>query len=50
MGESKENWITFQNDWNLHLKYYPQLKTKENIEGEEYSFMVGYHEEQDKQG
>ena len=45
MGETRENWVTHQNDWTPPLKYHPELKTKEpvgiviwDLKGEEGSF------------
>ena len=35
MGETQKNWVTHQNGWSPHLKYYLQLKTKEDVEGGE---------------
>ena len=50
MGETQENWVTCQNDWSPCLKYHPQLKTKEDVEGEEESVIGGYQEQHSKQG
>ena len=33
MGETWENWVSHQNCQSLCHKYYPQLKTKKDIEG-----------------
>ena len=34
LEETQENLVTFQNCWNSHLKFYLQLKTKEDVEVE----------------
>lgn len=34
IGETQKNWVTLQNGQRLHLKYYPQLKKKEDVEVE----------------
>ena len=31
MGEARENWVTHQNGWSLHLKYHLQLKAKGDV-------------------
>ena len=33
MEETQENWVTHQTGQSPHLKYHPQLKTKEDVEG-----------------
>ena len=33
MRETQGNWITQQNGWNPHLKYYLQLNTKDDAMG-----------------
>ena len=33
MRETRGNWITQQNGWNPHLKYYLQLNTKDDAMG-----------------
>ena len=38
MGEPQENWVTNENGWNPHLKYYFQLKTKEDDESRGWDF------------
>ena len=35
MGETQKNQITHENGQSHHLKYHPQIKTKENVEGNE---------------
>ena len=41
MGETREKWVILQNDWSPHLKYHLQVKTKEDIEGEESQLCGG---------
>ena len=33
MGETQGNWVTGPNGQNSHLKYYPQLMAREDVEG-----------------
>ena len=33
MGETQANWATNQNGGSSHLKYHPELKTKEDVGG-----------------
>ena len=33
MGETQEYWVAHQNGQSPHLKYQPQLKTEEDVEG-----------------
>ena len=41
MGETREKWVTLQNNWIPHLKHHLQVKTKEDIEGEESQLCEG---------
>ena len=42
MGETQANWGTHQNGGSSHLKYHPQLKTKEDVGGGGKSVMGDY--------
>lgn len=51
MDDTQENWITPWNDASHHLKYYFQLKTKDDFGGIRRKLLIGvYQEKQDKQG
>ena len=35
MGDTQKNWVISQTVQSPHFKYYPQLQTKEDVEGGE---------------
>lgn len=47
MGKSQEDWVTPPNDPSHHVKYYLQLKTKEDVGVE--ALMGDYQEKLTKQ-
>lgn len=44
MEETQKNWVTHQNGWKLHLKYCPQVKTKEVVGGSGLGLQKGRRE------